>query len=479
METSQVTKGADRPFVLLALLATALWMIAGDVLLAQALTGPALLGPAVTGQRLQVEGQLEENASEEAGECADVDQEPEVERAWTGDLELGGNARFFLFEITEDFAGRNDIEQAALRLTLEHELTSSRETAAWSGMRFEVHGVLSGTSPIAGGFSGSGVTSSGTQGHRRVDLQKEVQSSDLQEEDIRLWAEIDRLNVRFEHQKFSLTLGRQPITWGVNYFWPVIDLFGPFSPAAIDRDYKPGVDAVRLNLPVGDFSEVELIAAAQGDEATGGSNRSQNDWSYGALGRFHVKGTDVGFLIGDFYRDTMAGIFVTGDMGGFGLRGEALYTDVAEEWLGLPGETSSSFWRATVGVDRLLSPRASLVTEISFNGFGGRSAQEYPLIAASNRFQRGEITSLGREYSGVSFSFQVSPLWTVAAAVLTNWGDGSTLLQPSLAWSVSDNSSVSFGAFVGFGDEFDMAGGVASEYGVVPVTLWGSIRTYF
>ena len=90
-------------------------------------------------------------------------------------------------------------------------------------------------------------------------------------------------------------MGRQPITWGVNYFWPVLDLFGPFSPAAVDRDYKPGVDAVRLNLPVGDFSEIEMVTAAQGDEATAAVG-SGEDWSYGALGRFHVRGTDVGQL---------------------------------------------------------------------------------------------------------------------------------------------------------------------------------------
>ena len=221
-----------------------------------------------------------------------------------------------------------------------------------------------------------------------------------------------------------------------------------------------------------------MIAAAQGDKATAAPD-SDEDWSYGALGRFHLRGTDIGFMLGNFYRDEVAGAFVTGDVRGFGLRGELLYTDVAEEWLGLPGETSSSFLRATAGVDRLLSPRASLVIELSWNGYGGETPADYLQVAASDRVGRGEITSLGREYSGISISYQAGPLWSVAGALLTNWGDGSTLLQPSIVWSLSDNASALFGAFVGFGDDVDDSGLPGSEYGAVPVTLWGAIKTYF
>jgi hypothetical protein len=258
----------------------------------------------------------------------------------------------------------------------------------------------------------------------------------------------------------------------------VIDLFGPFSPSAVDRDYKPGVDAARVRVAIGDFSEVEMIAAAQGEDAITAEFRS-DDWSYGALGRFNFGGTDFGFMAGEFFRDLRLGTFVTGDAAGFGLRGEVLYTDVEAERLGQPGETRSSFWRATAGVDRLLSPRSTLVLELSFNGYGGRETMDYAAVAVSDRVRRGEITSLGREYSGLSLSFQISPLLTFAGAVLTNWGDGSSLLQPSLSWSLSDNSSASFGAYVGFGDGLNANGVPGSEYGVVPITVWGGIRAYF
>jgi hypothetical protein len=338
--------------------------------------------------------------------------------------------------------------------------------------------VVSGTAPLQAGLAAGGLTSTRATGHRRFDLETEVLGSKLARRNVRMWAEIDRLNARIDHRRFRLTVGRQPITWGVNYFWPVLDLFGPFSPAAIDRDYKPGVDAVRLSVPVGDFSEVQVIAAAhgrQGSEPT----ETGNDWSYGAMSRFHLGAADLGFLLGSFYRDEVAGAFVTGDAGGFGLRGEVLFTHVdANQRVGtsLP---SASFWRATFGVDRLLSPRTSLVTEISWNGFGARDPAAYPLIAASDRVQRGEITSLGREYSGVSLSFLASPLWTVSAAMLTNWGDRSTLLQPSLTRSLSDNASATLGAFVGIGRGTESVDRVGSEYGAVPVTAWAALKTFF
>ena len=403
---------------------------------------------------------------------------------WTGDSSLGGNARFFLFAITEDSPGRNDSERAALRLNIESTLEppareESETEPGLLGVRFEVHAVLSGTAPIAPGVSArDSSTGSGTRGdggHRRIDLETDVLRSDLEPEDIRLWAEIDRANVRVDHRNFTLTLGRQPISWGVSYFWPVIDLFGPFSPSAVDRDYKPGVDAARMAIPIGQFSEVEVIAAAQ----ERGPGQASTDWSYGALGRFHVRGTDLGLMAGEFFGDSMYGAFLAGDAGGFGLRAETLFTRVAPRFRTLPQERSPSYWRTTLGMDRLLSARTSLSVELSYNGYGAGNAGDYPLIATSRRVQRGEITSLGREYSGVSISFQASPLLSVAGAVLTNWSDSSTLLQPSLVWSLSNNASAMFGAFVGLGEGTDATGLPGSEYGAVPVTLWGAVKAYF
>ena len=44
--------------------------------------------------------------------------------------------------------------------------------------------------------------------------------------DAEVVAELDRLSLTWQRRTFRLVAGRQAITWGVNYFWSVLDLPG-------------------------------------------------------------------------------------------------------------------------------------------------------------------------------------------------------------------------------------------------------------
>ena len=57
---------------------------------------------------------------------------------------------------------------------------------------------------------------------------------------------IDRLMMTKRYQNWEWILGRQPVQLGTCFFLSPNDLFQPFSPEAYYRDYKPGVDAVRI-----------------------------------------------------------------------------------------------------------------------------------------------------------------------------------------------------------------------------------------
>jgi hypothetical protein len=283
-------------------------------------------------------------------------------------------------------------------------------------------------------------------------------------------AELDRLFVRWDRPGFRLVAGRQAITWGVAYLWPVLDLFAPFAPQRIDRDYKPGVDAVRVTVPLGDFSEVDLVAAGQGQDLP-------DDFSAGGLARFNAGTSDFGVMAGSFHTDTVVGGFVTTDVEGTGLRGEVSFTE--------SGDSEDSeidrerFVRATVGVDRQLTATLTLTAEAAWNGYGADDPSDYPRIAVSDRVQRGEVNSLGRSYAGVSLAWQVHPLVTASAAVLGNLGDSSVLIQPTVSWSVSNTVTALFGLFWGVGDGLDAEGRLQSEYGAAPTSVWASIQAFF
>ena len=375
---------------------------------------------------------------------------PAAAESW----KLGGDARYYQFFQEDDPASqRRDAELAILRLKVEGRPLNE--------VAIEVHGIGQLTSPPSAP-STSIATGTTTQ---FLDLSHVP----LDRGDLQVMIEVDRLNLAWDQPDFRLVVGRQAITWGVNFFWPVLDLFAPFPPQRIDREYKPGVDAVRLTLPLGSLSEVEVIGAGQGSSL-------REDGSVGALVRLHLGAADIGLMAGWFHGDRVAGGFVTANLRGTGLRAEAAFTESGES----PDEIGrEQFWRASAGLDRQLTPSLSLTAEVAWSGFGASDSRDYPFVAASDRVQRGEVTSLGRSHAGTSLAWQAHPLLSLTGSLLLNLGDGSALLLPHGDWSLSDNVAVVFGAIFGLGPGLRSDGTPGSEYGPAPQTLYAAIKAYF
>ncbi len=373
-----------------------------------------------------------------------------------GETELGGDVRYYQILSTEEGAtDRKHVELGIARLKLTSDFTDS--------LRLEVHGAVS----IAAPGLGAGATSiaAGSTG-RLLDLEADL----IDEPNLQAVAELDRFSLRWDHARFRLAVGRQTMSWGVSYFWPVLDLFAPFPPHRIDREYKPGIDALRLTIPVGDFSEVEAVAAGLGE-------RYPEDFSLATLGRFHVSRADIGFMGGRFHTDTVLGTFITTDVSGTGVRAELAFTESGDE--ADAERNRGRFWRTTLGLDRQLTPGLMLSGEVSYNGFGASEPEDYSAVAQADRASRGEVTSLGRFYAGVSLGWQAHPLISVRGVLLANLEDGSTLVQPLAEWSVSENLAALIGASLGLGPGEPGDQRLRSEYGGAPLTFYGALRFYF
>jgi hypothetical protein len=368
---------------------------------------------------------------------------------------LGGDARVYQFLRLDDPEGaRRDAELGIGRLKLEGTLAD--------GVGVEAHGVFSLLSPT--GSVAQSIVSGTTR--RFWNLQHTFESG----RDASMTLEADRLNARWERPGLRVVAGRQAITWGVNVFWPVLDLFAPFAPERIDREYKPGVDAVRGTLGIGTLSQLEVVGAALGSSIS-------RDGSAAALLRVNLGPADVGAMLGRFHTDTVAGGFVTANVLGTGVRGEVAFTesgDAADAALG-----RSRFWRAGLGIDRQLTASVSLTAEVAWNGFGATRPEDYGRIAAADRVRRGEVSSLGRYYLGGSLGWQAHPLLLLTGTALINAGDGSALLLPRAEWSLSDDLSLVFGGVFGIGAGLARDGRPRSEYGGVPETVYSAIKVYF
>jgi len=371
------------------------------------------------------------------------------------DPDWGGSIRSYLFlrERTAP-AARRDSELAILRLTSTLDL--SRRA------RVESHAILNFLSPplsTAADLADSSAT-----------LYLPMEHHLMNRPEGRLLAAFDRLNLELEFDPLNVIVGRQALTWGVSYFWPALDLFAPFAPQRLDRDYKPGIDAVRGVLRLGQFSELEVVAASLGPDPG-------EDSAAGFQLRLNAGPVDVGFMGGSFHGDDVAGLFVTSDLGGTGLRGEVSWTgsgDAADR-----ERNRASFWRGSVGVDQQLTPYLTLILEGAYNGYGTGSPGEYPLYYDSDRISRGEVNGTGRLYGGASLALLLHPLCTFSTTALVNGSDGSLLWLPSLTWSTGNDSELLVGSQFGFGAGPDPAGRPGTEYGAVPRTLFVGFKQYF
>ena len=69
---------------------------------------------------------------------------------------------------------------------------------------------------------------------------------------------LDRLSLTFTPSWGLVRIGRQAVTWGNGLVFNPMDLFNPFAPTAVQRDYKIGEDMAYAQVPIG-MAETQLL----------------------------------------------------------------------------------------------------------------------------------------------------------------------------------------------------------------------------
>ncbi len=282
-----------------------------------------------------------------------------------------------------------------------------------------------------------------------------------------LWRHgFDRLAVDFERGRWEVVAGRQAISWATTLYLTPADPFSPFSPSDPFREYRGGVDALRIRFSPGPFSEVEtvvrpartpagttLTALARGQTLLG-------NWAVGAWG---------GML-----DDEAAGAaFATGAIGATAVRADV------EVRRGVAGGAVA---RGALGLDRRFSLAGRdlyVVAEAQVDGLGTTETSQLLAVASSKPFVRGEMQVLGRYEALVDGSWQVHPLLAVDVLAMANLLDGSTLWAPGLSWSATASATVRAGMFVGAGAGTSTPVRLGSEYGSVPGLGYAAISWFF
>lgn len=330
----------------------------------------------------------------------------------------------------------------------------------WGRLTAEAHhevALLEGTAVALPG-SGAGV---GLTAPELVDLTWE-----LREDAAMLRGRTDRLWVRGTFGRTDVTVGRQPVSFGTGTIFTPLDLVAPFHPATIDQEYKPGVDAVRVDSYLGVSGRLTGVAAyAGGDEPLVAAG----------YGQATVGLTDLGAFVSWSRGEPVGGVSLATAIGAVKLYGDATVT--------LP-EDGDPFARAVAGLFAMPTGKTTVTAEVYLQTLGATTPDGYGAMLADPRFLRGEVWQLGRYYAGVAVGQEITPLVRANLAAIANLADPSALLAPGLAWSVSNEAEVSLGLWMGLGERPTTptgAGdlGLRSEFGLYPAAVFLRAATWF
>ena len=343
----------------------------------------------------------------------------------------------------------------------------------------------------------------GTAGSARPPRSLPLQTFRPDDPTFYLYHEVDRLNVRARFGPVDLILGRQPISFGVGFVWQPADLVGTFSPLAVDREYKPGVDALRVNWAVGAFSELALVVAAGGPacrQRTLPSGESCHDYESQfsldhsvALTRFRttVGKWDLGALAGWVRGDVVGGLFATGTVKRFRLRSEAVITWDVEKDPTYAGEESPNdedelFVRAVLGADYRFDTKKplSVLLELYYNGFGTRKPEEYMQKMREPRLAEfGEVLNVGILYAAAGVNWEPHHRVPLSLTVMGNLTDPSMHVSANITYKLGDNSVLDAGAFIPIGraPKINALGfpELSSEFGLYPHLYYVAWKMYF
>lgn len=278
----------------------------------------------------------------------------------------------------------------------------------------------------------------------------------------------------------TITAGRQPVTFGRGVLWSTFDRVSTFALTEVDRTYKPGADALRVDISPSETSQITALAAIGELESEELDAEAElRGSSFVARFKQGFDGGEVG-LTGGFVRyDAVSGVDVVFDFGRFDLYSEVTITRLTEHSLTTPAVTDIEIPVVSALVGATLRPAKSvtLTPEVFYNGFGSFDAADYLPELSSERVAIGEQTLLGKVYLGLSADNEVTPLTHLVASAIVNLHDPSALFSVAMVHNMAENVDLLLGGYLPAGRRPDVrAFSAKSELGAYPFFAFTELR---
>jgi len=321
-------------------------------------------------------------------------------------------------------------------------------------------------------FPGAGLIN---DDRRWFDLTHELSNKDKNATVLRL----DRASVAYTGDKVVMRFGRQAVSWGNGLLFTPMDIFNPFDPTAVDKEYKTGDDMLYGQYLLDNGSDIQAVGVVRRDPISGDVEQDESSLAakyHGFWGR-----TEYDLLLAEHYAERVIGLGLSTDSGGAVWRADLVWSDTG----------SGSIFSAVGGASYSWIAGGHNWTgflEYYYNGFGQSGGDYSSAGLAANpellqRLARGELFNLGRHYLGASVTVEVTPLLNLTPNVFINLTDPSALAQLVLSYDWKQDFQLLGALNIPIGASGTEYGGIGSEqpglYVSTGPSLFAQLAWYF
>jgi len=277
---------------------------------------------------------------------------------------------------------------------------------------------------------------------------------------------LDRLSLTLQPGWGTICLGRQALTWGNGLVFNPMDLFNPFSPTDIERDYKVGDDMVVTQIVANHMGEVQFLYVPRRD-----IDSHDIKWDQSSLaGKWHfsVGTTEFDIMGARHYKDYIIGLGSMGYIRNAAWRLDGTWTFLENNQK--MGGNKEGFIALVANMDYSWvwwGKNFYGFIEFYYNGLGKSQYTESlidPYIM--ERVSRGELFTLGRNYLSGLIQMEPHPLLNLYLTIINNLADPSGIILPRAVWDMAENFQLTVCANLFWGDK-------ETEYGGIKIPLTG------
>ena len=371
---------------------------------------------------------------------------------WRGHVKYQVSAGHFADDSLTAFVGG---ERTTFDQSTDFRVLAEKRWSAWNfAAHYEALAIYGDAPRLSRTFSGGGdvsgiISTLPNDRHRALRLTGRWGGSDRLDAVHRL----DRLVLSYSGEHLVARIGRQAVSWGNGLIFHPLDIFSPFSPLAVDKDYKTGDDMLYGQWLFDSGNDIQTLllprrAADGGLDSEAGSLATK----YHAL----IGEWDLDLVVARHFDETVLGIGASRDLSGALGRFDLTLTDLREGGTAVSLVTNLDYswvWSEKNWYGFI---------EYFYNGVGVTNEAGYltPSQALIERQARGETFTLARHYLGGGVQIEWTPLLNMNITVLTNLLDSSGILQFNGLYDWRQNLQVNFGLNIPYGKDGSEFGGI-------------------